>query len=195
MKRIIGNIFTILVVIIIIVMSVLLLSYNEYRVSQFGNNTLLIVDNDMLNFKKGSLLIVEGCDPKEVKAGDYVFYYDTSSKKVSTVLSKIESIYKTEQGEISFTLPNEFILEGEYIIGKKEDTKEYKNIGAVLSVLESKWGNLFLVVLPAFILFVYEIINVIIEVKKYKNRGKKKKIIIIEEDDDEEEEKEVSGDK
>lgn len=195
MKRIIGNIFTILVVIIIIVMSVLLLSYNEYRVSQFGDNTLLIVDNDMLNFESGSLLVVKGCDPSEVKAGDYVFYYDTSSKKVSTVLSKIESIYKTEQGEISFTLPNEYILEGEYIIGKKEDAKEYKNVGAVLSVLESKWGNLFLVVLPAFILFVYEIINVIIEVKKYKNRGKKKKIIIIEEDDDEEDSKEVSEEK
>lgn len=186
-KKIIGNILTVFVLVLVISMSVILLSYNDYKVSEFGDTTLLIVDEDLMEFKSGSILLVDACDPKDVKAGDYVFYYDTSIKPVVSKLTKIDTIYQEEQGEVAFTLPDGYILDGKHIIGKKEDTKEIKKWGTVLSVLTSKWGNLFLVVLPAFILFVYEIINVVIEIKLYKKRKARKEAkSIVNPDDDKE---------
>lgn len=190
MKKFLGNVLTVLVLILVVAMSVLILSYNEYRVSEFGDKTLLIIDDDMMDFKAGSAILVEHCDAKDVEIGDYVFYYDTSTKNVKSVLTEIKDIYQEEQGELAFTLPDGYILAGEYIIGKKEDTKVIEGLGSVLSVLTSKWENLFLVVVPAFILFVYEIINVIIEIKLYKKRKNKKKAksstIEVNEEDDKE---------
>lgn len=173
MKKVLGNILTIIVIILIIGMSVLLLSYNEYRVSEFGNKTLLIIDEDMLDFKAGSLAIVTGTDQKNVKPGDYIFYYDTSSTTVKTRVAQVQNIYQEKLGEISFTMADNYILSGEHVIGKVEDTKAINKLGSILAVLESKWGFLFLVIVPALLLFVYEIINVIIEIKTMKLRKQK----------------------
>ena len=169
MKRIIGNVITVILVIIIIFMSVLLLSHNEYQVSQFGNNTLLIVDEDMLDYKSGSLLIVTKKQAANVQAGDYVFYYDRSGAKVKPVLGLVNDIYDVSFGKYSFKINNDVVVDEEDLIGRSNDTKEYKGLGKVLSVLESKYGNLFLVVLPAFLLFVYELINFIVEARSRRN--------------------------
>ena len=59
MKKVIENIIIGILIIVISLMSVLLLSYNEYHVSQFGNKSLLIANSDMLDYQKGSLLIVK----------------------------------------------------------------------------------------------------------------------------------------
>lgn len=170
MKEIIGKVFVFLVVIVIIFMSVLLLSYNDYRVSQFGDNTLLIVDKPMHEYKEGSLLIIKKGDLKEIKKGDLLFFYDTSGNPVKTVLAQIKDVINNSQVEddIDFVLPNDTMVNSKYVIGSTKTTKEYKKIGKVLGVLESKWGNLFLVVVPAFMLFMYELFSVILEAKVYK---------------------------
>lgn len=173
MKRIIGNIFVSIVVVIIIIMSLLLLSYNKYKVTELGNKTLLILDEDMMDYKEGSLLVVEKKKSNEYKAGDYVFFYDTSSSNVKTVLAPVISLYQEFGGEKSYIIGEDLVVNDVDIIGKKDNTKEYKGLGSVLSVLESKWGNLFLVVVPAFILFIYEIYNLIVEIKLYKLRKAK----------------------
>jgi hypothetical protein len=41
----------------------------------------------------------------------------------------------------------------------------YHKIGAVLRVMESRWGFMFLVCLPTLFALVYEIYNIILEVK------------------------------
>ncbi len=168
MKRVIGNIITVILVIIIIFMSVLLLSHNSHQVSQFGNKTLLIVDEDMLDYKAGSLLIVTKKNAANIQPNDYIFYYD-SSNKTKTVLGLVNDIYDVDFGQYSFTVNNDVIVDEVDIIGEATDTKEYKGWGRILSVLESKYGNLFLVVLPAFLLFVYELINFIVEARSRRN--------------------------
>lgn len=187
MKKVIGNIFTIIIVILIMIMSVLLLSYNEFRVTEIGNKTLLILDEDMMNYKAGSLLVVEKKSSDTYKSGDYVFYYDTSKAKAKTVLAPIIDEYQKVDDEVSYIVGDDYVLNDVYIIGKKDNVKEYKNLGKVLGVLESKWGNLFLVVVPAFILFVYEVFNLFYEIKKAKMKKKKVKVIEVEVDDEEEE--------
>ena len=168
MKRVIGNIITVILVIIIIFMSVLLLSHNEHQVSQFGNKSLLIVDEDMLDYKAGSLLVVTKKDASNIQPNDYIFYYDITNK-TKTVLGLVNDIYDVTFGQYSFTVNNDQIVDEVDIIGRAADTKEYKGWGSVLSVLESKYGNLFLVVLPAFLLFVYELINFIVEARSRRN--------------------------
>lgn len=168
MRRVIGNIITVILVIIIIFMSVLLLSHNEHQVSQFGNKSLLIVDEDMLDYKAGSLLVVTKKDASNIQPNDYIFYYDITNK-TKTVLGLVNDIYDVTFGQYSFTVNNDQIVDEVDIIGRAADTKEYKGWGSVLSVLESKYGNLFLVVLPAFLLFVYELINFIVEARSRRN--------------------------
>ena len=46
MKKILGNIKIILYVVVAIFTTVCLLNYNEYKVSQFGDKTLVIIDKD-----------------------------------------------------------------------------------------------------------------------------------------------------
>lgn len=174
MKKVIGNILVCIVVLIIIFMSVLLLSYNEYRVSEFGNKTLLIVDSKMMNYKKGSLLVVEEMEASEVKEGDFIFYYDTSKKPVKTVLVQVKSMNKgTDKNDIDFVLPDDSVVNSAYLIGSPSTTKEYEKVGGVLGLLESKWGNMFLVVIPAFLLFMYELFNVVLEFKVYSVSGRR----------------------
>ena len=172
MKKIIGNIFVGVCVVLIIFMSILLLSYNKYRVSEFGNNTFLIIDNDMYQYKEGSLLIVNGKNKHDFVGGEYIFYYDTTSKSVKTVLSQVKSVYSEVMGVKSYELQDGYIVSEEDVIGSTKKTKELKGLGNVLSVLESKWGNLFLIVVPAFMLFIYEVINFLFEMKVYKKSTK-----------------------
>lgn len=167
MRKVIGNLITVVLIVMIVGMSLLLLSYNEFRVSEFGNNTILLIDDKLLDYEAGSLLIVNKGKIDEIKKGDFVFYYDTSSTRVKTVLTQVKEVNPKIAGEASFTLINDYILNEEYVIGTTKHTKEIKNLGTILSILESKWGFLFLVVIPALMLFLYELLNVIIEVKMY----------------------------
>lgn len=174
MKKVVENIIVSIMIVIIIIMSILLLSFNKYKVSEIGNNTLLLLDDKMMDYSEGSLLVVEKKKNAEYKSGDYIFFYDVSGKNAKTVLAPIIDLQRTVGNESSYIVGDDYIVEEEYIIGKKENTKEYKKIGKILSVLESKWGNLFLVVIPSFIIFLYETINLIIEIKTLKKKKKKK---------------------
>lgn len=170
MKKVIENIVIVILIIVISLMSVLLLSYNEYHVSQFGNKSLLIANSDMLNFKKGSLLVVKVVDEDDIKEDDYVFYCDTTSKNVTTVLARVSKVIKSKS-DYKVILSNGIEVNSKYILGTNRSTKEYMYIGSILKIFESKVGNLLLIVIPAFLLFIYELVNVIIE---YKRKEQKK---------------------
>lgn len=165
MKKIVENIVIVVLIAVISLMSVLLLSYNEYHVSQFGNKSLLIANSDLLNYKKGSLLVVKMVNGYDIDENDYVFYCDTTSNDVITVLSKVKSVIKNKD-DYKVILTNGIEVDSKYILGTNKSTKEYKNIGSVLKIFESKIGNLVLIVIPAFLLFIYELVNVILEYKR-----------------------------
>ena len=59
----------------------------------------------------------------------------------------------------------DYPLSSEFVIGKAETSKTYHNLGSILSVLESKYGFLFLIIFPILVLFIYEIYIVIKEIK------------------------------
>ena len=54
------------------------------------------------------------------------------------------------------------------MIGTSKNAKVISKVGTVLSVLESKWGFLFLIVFPSLIAFLHEIYEFILELTNKK---------------------------
>ena len=74
--RILKDALIILYVIIAIISTILLLSFNKYKVSVFGDYSIVIVDSNELepNFSKGDMAIVKSSDTYRV--GENVFFYN-----------------------------------------------------------------------------------------------------------------------
>ena len=150
--------------------SVCLLSYNSYKTTVLGNNTLIIIDNDELepNFKEGDLVIVKRSSDSKINVGDKIFYYN--SAKTSTVFILTGEVTDKEtvtNFESTFTV-NDNKVSGEYVIGKFEGAKVYSKLGTILGILTSKWGFLFLIILPTLFAIVYEIMMIVTAIKENK---------------------------
>ena len=144
-------------------MSLLLLNYNKYGLTQFGDTTFVIINNDIVSdvYKKGDLVFAESRNLMTLKEGDMMFGYRVDSQgSIHIDLGKIGHIYP-EENAISFENGNTY--SAEFLAGVP--TTCHKGIGTFLSVVESKWGFLFIVLVPCFLIFLYEIYALIIEIK------------------------------
>ena len=174
MKRVIGNIIFVIYAIIAVFVTVCLLSYNDYKISEFGSNSLIIIDNNSLepNFYSGDLVIVNGRD--KIKEGDDIFFYNIEENNVEVTYGKVTNIGESMLNGTTYTINNQLTIEDDIVVGSAESAKRISGVGSVLSILESKWGFLFLIVFPSLIAFVYEIYIVVMEVKESKDDNNKK---------------------
>lgn len=146
-----------------LVMTVLLLNYNNYGVTQFDNKSFILINDKISNdsYKKGELVIVENKKIEEYKVGEYVFTYKVGADRIPVVVvGKIGNVYP-EENAISFE--NGETYSSEFIAGTM--VSQHENVGSILSVIESKWGFLFIVLIPVFLIFIYEVYALIIEIK------------------------------
>ena len=92
MKRVIGNIIFVIYAIIAVFVTVCLLSYNDYKISEFGSNSLIIIDSNSLepNFYSGDLVIVNGRD--KIEEGDNIFFYNLDGNNVEVTYGEVTSI-------------------------------------------------------------------------------------------------------
>lgn len=154
---------------IIIFISALLLNRNDYGMTQFKNNTWILVNEKFSNdnYPKGSLVIVESKDISQLQPGEEVFVYKTNEqeKTVEVTVSKIATVNpQTEDNSAYITLENNGGSWGEdYIAGVSK--KIYPNLGGILSFLESKWMFFIFLIVPCFFILIYEIYLAIIEIK------------------------------
>ena len=170
MKKVIEKIKKIIIGILIFVfscfaicMTVLLLNFNEYGVTEFGDKSLVILTREISSekYKKGDLVIVEKVAYEAIKEGDEIFAYSVDNReKVNIEVGIVKDLFPTEK---SIAYKNGSGFSQEYIIGKATDT--YHNIGLYLSFIESKWGFLFIVLVPCFIIFIYEIYALVVEIR------------------------------
>lgn len=170
MKKVIEKIKKILIGILIFVfscfaicMTILLLNFNEYGVTEIGDKSLVILTREIAseNYKKGDLVIVEKVAYEAIKEGDEIFAYSVDNKeKVNIEVGIVKDLFPTEK---SIAYKNGAGFSQEYIIGKATDT--YHDIGLYLSFIESKWGFLFIVLVPCFIIFIYEIYALVVEIR------------------------------
>ena len=175
MKRTIGAILFVIYAIIAITVTVLLLSFNEYNCSEIGGYTVFIVGDDSLEpeYNEGSILLIKETSDKHVKVGDELFFYQViNSQEYEFVSRTLEG--KTQQGNhILYQVNEGEIYDASYFIGKAEDTIVIEGWGWLLSVLESRWGYLFCIVIVSLLLFLQEVFDLIIELKYGGTKGTK----------------------
>ena len=169
MKKI-GSIIIILYVIVAIFVTMCLLTFNKYKVSQFGDKTLVIIDHDdeTLKYKNGDLVIVGLTGYENAEEGDNVFFYKDNGIKIAEIKKK------NNYGEagITFTIDGNYQVVHEDVIGTSNNETVIGGIGGILGALESKWGFLFLIVFPSMLAFLREIKELFMELTN-KKRGNK----------------------
>lgn len=171
MKRIIWNTCVVIYAIIAIFVTICLLSYNKYKISEFKDISLVIIENRELEpeFNKGDLVIADRS--YKLEKGEKVFFYDTSNPVVTIKVAEIIDMQEVTQGDITYTLEGNLIVKSEEIIGPANKITQISKVGTILGILESKWGFLALIVFPSLIAFLYEISELFSEIK---NSSKKK---------------------
>lgn len=172
MKRIIGNIIFIIYAIIAVFVTICLLSFNEFKVTEFGDNSLVIIDNEELqpNYNKGDLVIVN--KQNRIRENDSIFFYNTSGDRVEITVANVTNVEKVSNLEYTYTLEGNQAVSSEYVIGNTEGATIIPKLGTVLGVLESKWGFLILIVFPSLLAFIYELTVVFTEIRDGKSKEK-----------------------
>ena len=168
--KIIGGIILIPYLLIVIVVTICLLNYNKYGVTEIGDYTFVIVKDEALKptYQKGDLLVVEKKDNDTIIKDDYIFFYeqDKEEKTVIINLAKVLNTRKVTDKETTFTIEGNYEYSSEYVIGAMKDTTVYHTIGDVLALLESRWVFLLFIILPILFIFLYELYEFILEVKR-----------------------------
>ena len=162
-KRIIVSIVLIVFFAFTITMTILLLNFNKFGVTQFDDTSLLIIKKGFTSetYEKGSLVVVESKEIVDYQEGEEVFVYHLDGHGgVNIQLGVVGQVHEEDD---AITFSNGDTYSSEFIIGTGE--KIYPNIGKYLSIVESKWGFLFIILVPNFFLFVYQLYSLIVEIK------------------------------
>ena len=165
MKRFLLNTLFGIYVVVAVFVTICLLEYNNYNVTEFGDYSLVIIPNEeeVSEFKKGDLILVN--KKGKIDVGQKVFFYNTYNAKIEISLATVTDIEKVTNTESTYTLENERKISSQYVLGPTSPVTVVKGVGGVLKILESKWGFLFIIVLPALLAFIYQIGVVISEIK------------------------------
>lgn len=165
--KIIGVILLIIYAGIAVLLTFLLLKYNDYNITEVNGKSFIIVRDDDLKpqYHKGDLVIVDRGNNSDIKPGDKIFFYDTNDNKVTVNLGNVIDKSIVNEDEVTFVMDGDYPISSGYVIGKSSTSKSYSNLGSILSVLESRYGFLFIVIFPILILFIYEIYAAIKELK------------------------------
>lgn len=177
MKKFMKILLSIVIVIYAIVamfLTACLLNYNDYKITVFGDKSLIIVNDDTLKdkYKKGSLLVVDK-NGEEIKKGDEIIFYNTYNNQVNISIAEVTAKEKITDTETTYTIKGDYDISSEYLIGSTKNVKAYGVIGAILGLLESRVGFLIFIILPITIAFLYEIYVLISEIKQAKKEVKK----------------------
>ena len=167
MKKILINTITILYFVIAITLTVLLLSYNEYKVSEIGNHVFaLSLDDEIADVSnKGDLIIIKKEKARNIKVGDRIFFYVKQDKNMAISEAKVVKTEEAFGGGTTYVVEGNVRIAERYIIGKSDTAKKIHHLGTIINLLESKLVFLFVVVFPTFIIFLYEAYKVVMEVK------------------------------
>ncbi len=165
--KVFGIILLVIYAGVAITLTSFLLKYNDYNITEINGNSFVIVRDEDLkpDFNKGDLVVVKKNDNNDIKPGDKIFFYEIEKDNVTVNLGNVVNKEVVNDKETTFIMDGEYPISSEYVIGKASTSKSYSNLGSILSVLESRYGFLFIIIFPILILFIYEIYAAIKEFK------------------------------
>ena len=156
------------IIIYVIILTSFILHRNLYGFTQFGNYTFVNVSiwdiRSILNVKKNDLLIIKNNNNNSIKENDLIYYYYVyndryvvRSNQVVNIVDGIETTsYQVNDSVESYIPKNRVIGTSAFKIGL---------LGGILSVLESRYGFIFLVLIPIIFVFGYQLYDFIITIK------------------------------
>ena len=163
LKKILFVIFAVAYFSFALFMTILLLNFNKYNVTQIGDTSLIILNDEVSidNYEKGDLILVKETKLEDIDVGDTIFAYKVDSDGYPHIqVGKVGKTYPEEKA-VSFENGDTYAID--FVAGKS--TKIYHDLGKYLSIIESQWGFLFIVLVPCFLIFIYELYALIIEIK------------------------------
>jgi len=173
MGKIVARILVVIFVLIALFVTVNLLAYNDYEVAEFGNTSLVIVDDHLkeYGYNNGDLLIVSRSNNDKIIVGDKIIYYVGESVNSSTAINVGAVSEISDDGSQFFILKDDKNTLGDSVnkdrvLGSTDSTKVCPTLGGVLGVLESRAGYLLIILLPTVVIFAYLIRKVVVELKE-----------------------------
>ncbi len=150
---------------VIIVVTSCLLCYNDYKVTEMLGYSFIIIDENSEKYNDGDLVLFRQGESDKVAINDEIFFYEVTNGIPSIHYGTVTEVIPVDQEERTFTINDNHDISSESLIGKTETARVYPQLGKILSILESRFGFLILVILPTLLLFLYELYRVIIEIK------------------------------
>lgn len=172
-KKLFLGLLTIIFFAFAILITALLLNYNDYNVTEIDGKSLIIIREKISSekYKKGDIVVVEKQNLSDIKVGDEIFAYNLlKGGEVQVNVGTVDQINEKEKA-ISFDDGVAYTMD--FVAGKA--TKVYNNIGTPLAIVESTWGFLIVVLIPSFLIFIYQVYELIVEIKYGSNEEKKHK--------------------
>lgn len=147
MKKIVLRTFLVIYLLFIVLTTFLLLKENEYKVSIIGNKSVFVLNNDLYISKLKN----------KYNVNEEIYY---SNKRGKIYNSKIVAIENQ-----NFILDNNETIKEKNIAGTKKFVK-LALVGFLYKIFTMKYVYLLVVILPIFISFIYEIYQIIKEIKR-----------------------------
>ena len=173
LKKIFGSIgkfllyiFEFLIIIYVIVITTFLLFRNKYGYTEVGNTTFVPLKIDTAEYikdgKEGNLLVVK--KTSNLKEGDLIYYYTTEEERYIVKSDYIKSVFNGDDNKL-YTLNDEAgsTVVSSRVLGKYAN--QYAVFGTIFGLLTSKFGFLFLVLLPIMCVFIYQLYSLIMVLK------------------------------
>lgn len=165
------NIILTIFIVVCIVSTVLLLNTNNEGIIVFKDYSLVVAsdNNKYLNIKNNDLLILENTEFKSLKIDDIVSYTKNVNKKFPDIkFGKVVGFGNDSLNNNSLVVTNEL---GESIeVSEESYVGEWVNnktliFGSIFKILLSKTGFLIGIILPLFLLLIYEVFKMVIDHK------------------------------
>lgn len=175
--NIVGIVLCVLLIPILIINCILIVQglVNEDKVPSLGGNTPLIVLTESMEpyINGGDLIIVKDADPKDIKVGDVISFFDPASNgsavvthRVIEVIEKDGQIYWNTQGDNNISA-DKVSVPAENLVGLYHEGDRVAGLGSVAMFMQSTWGLILCIGVPLAALVTYELL-------RYKKANKSK---------------------
>lgn len=164
--RFIWNLVQVLIIVYVMAITFCILFRNKFGYTQFDKVTLVSIGEEEVeqvkDSKEGDLLLVK--ETRTVKVGDLIYYYYPFNEQYIIKSGYVKAVTEGETTSL-------YVLDDEHnsnvastrVLGK--ESAIYPKWGKILDILESRFGFLFLVLLPIMVVFIYQIYEFIIVLK------------------------------